>query len=187
MDASSYKAYHEKFVSDSRGTSLLEVNLVSALCPLSVLILSLSKESIRSQCQTVFQKFIVEFSVIVGPLFLAFTQYEFLSTKVSLTVSALVILGILVYTLKTSDDSKDEDDDEEDDLEITFKDNKATLGFLTNYRASMLLVTAICILAVDFVVFPRKFAKTEEMGFGVMDLGVGSFVFSAGTVAPSTR
>ena len=51
------------------------------------------------------------------------------------------------------------------------------LTFLTNYRASMLLVTAICILGVDFQAFPRRFAKTEELGFGLMDIGVGSFVF----------
>ena len=46
-----------------------------------------------------------------------------------------------------------------------------TISYITNYRSSMLLVTAICILAVDFPVFPRRFGKTENFGFGLMDIG----------------
>jgi len=61
------------------------------------------------------------------------------------------------------------------------------LPFVTNYRATALLTTAVCILAVDFPVFPRRFAKTESFGYGLMDVGVGSFVFAAGLVSQEAR
>ncbi len=44
------------------------------------------------------------------------------------------------------------------------------LPALTTYRAHMLLLTFICILAVDFPVFPRSLAKCETFGVSLVNI-----------------
>lgn len=46
-----------------------------------------------------------------------------------------------------------------------------------SFRSMALITTAIAILAVDFDVFPRRFAKTYSYGRSVMDLGTATFVY----------
>ena len=50
-----------------------------------------------------------------------------------------------------------------------------------------MLLTCFSILAVDFTVYPRRFAKCETYGFSVMDIGVGAFIFAAGLTSPQAR
>lgn len=59
--------------------------------------------------------------------------------------------------------------------------------FVTNYRAFVNAASAVCILAVDFVVFPRRLCKTETYGTGLMDAGVASYIFANALVAPEAR
>lgn len=57
-------------------------------------------------------------------------------------------------------------------------------AYISVVRATINIITAVCILAVDFKSFPRKLAKTETFGFGLMDTGVGLFVFANAVIAP---
>eukprot|EP00246_Nothoceros_aenigmaticus_P010568 TRINITY_DN2719_c0_g1_i3.p1 TRINITY_DN2719_c0_g1~~TRINITY_DN2719_c0_g1_i3.p1 ORF type:complete len:346 (+),score=42.69 TRINITY_DN2719_c0_g1_i3:628-1665(+) len=61
------------------------------------------------------------------------------------------------------------------------------MSFLSAYRCAMMLVTCITILAVDFTVYPRRLAKTETYGTGLMDVGVGSFVVANALVSRQAR
>lgn len=54
-------------------------------------------------------------------------------------------------------------------------------------RCKLLLLTVICILSVDFTIFPRRLAKAEYYGIGLMDTGVGAFIFCLGLTTNITK
>ncbi|XP_037961167.1 uncharacterized protein At4g17910 [Teleopsis dalmanni] len=54
---------------------------------------------------------------------------------------------------------------------------------LTLSRATTNFLTSICILAIDFKSFPSDFRKTRRYGVGLMDTGIGLFVFTMGSVS----
>ena len=164
MDRQSYRWFHLSFVSNQKGTTWFEISLISFLCPLSVLVLAKLEKWLNQASKP--WKLLIEFAVLAGPLLVTFTN---LVTPFDFVFWFTILTAFI-------------------NLVPNFKTNTTSSGnlvFLSNYRASMLLVTAICILGVDFQAFPRRFAKTEDFGFGLMDIGVGSFVFSAGTVSPN--
>lgn len=59
--------------------------------------------------------------------------------------------------------------------------------YISSYRVTVMLVTCICILAVDFKIYPRRYAKTETYGTSVMDLGVGAYILANSLVSRQAR
>ncbi|XP_005186951.2 uncharacterized protein LOC101889370 isoform X1 [Musca domestica] len=57
----------------------------------------------------------------------------------------------------------------------------------TLLRSTISLLTVLCILAIDFESFPKKFRKTRRYGAGLMDVGIGLFVFSMALVSPRSK
>ncbi|VEN39771.1 unnamed protein product [Callosobruchus maculatus] len=59
--------------------------------------------------------------------------------------------------------------------------------YITNHRSFIFIMTMVSILAVDFKIFPRRYAKTGCFGYSLMDSGVGLFIFSNGIVSPEAK
>ncbi|KAK8489747.1 hypothetical protein V6N11_041907 [Hibiscus sabdariffa] len=63
----------------------------------------------------------------------------------------------------------------------------AVRASISSYRVVTMVVAFLCILAVDFRIYPREFAKTETYGTSLMDLGVGSFVLMNAVTSRQAR
>jgi len=175
-----YQEEHLRFVSNHSGTSPLEIILVGAPVHCSLLLLASLSQWLVLDYSTYLGS-VLEWAIIAIPTLLSLTIFSNYSAQISLL---LMLLGLGVLLLAQGYSKNKNDISRIWNLTVS-PPNKAV--FLTSFRASMLLVTSICILAVDFPIFPRRFAKTESFGYGLMDLGVGSFVFSNGLVSPEAR
>lgn len=72
-------------------------------------------------------------------------------------------------------------------IQKTGRKKEIQLPFFTTFRAMVVYLTVLSILAVDFKIFPRRFAKTKTFGFSLMDIGTGSFIFANGIVSSEAK
>ncbi|KAI1766125.1 GPI-anchored wall transfer protein 1 [Hypoxylon sp. FL1150] len=182
--SATYKQLKEDFVSNLSGGSVAEINYVTAVGPVAFILWSVlqSRQSFFRPYKPL--SFLVDFLLdVVAPL-LAFTLYA----NTPLLLSGLILApAVFVYALPSNPIASKK----RPKLPPNAQNSKSpgalsvlsTKPFLTTYRGSMLVITCLAILAVDFRIFPRRFAKVETWGTSLMDVGVGSFVFSAGVVA----
>ncbi|KAK0734811.1 GWT1-domain-containing protein [Lasiosphaeria miniovina] len=178
--APSYKQLKEDFVSNLSGGSVVEIAQVCAVAPIVCLLWSVLQARQSFFRPTSALALVVDFLLNVGALLLSVTLYS--AAPLLLNV-LLLATAAFVYTLPPSQGRR-----KKPRRPPTAAPKAAPLGvlstkpFLTSYRGNMMVVTCICILAVDFRLFPRRYAKVETWGTSLMDMGVGSFVFSAGLV-----
>ncbi|RWA11977.1 hypothetical protein EKO27_g3128 [Xylaria grammica] len=184
-DATSYKQLKEDFVSNLSGGSISEINYVTAVGPVACILWSAlqSRQSFFKPYKPL--SFLVDLSLNVLGLLLAITLY---SSTPLLLCGLFLVPAIFVYALPPNPVVAKKKKPRLPPAAQTQGRSSAlsilpTKPFLTTYRGSLLVLTCLAILAVDFRLFPRRFAKVETWGTSLMDLGVGSFVFSAGIVA----
>lgn len=72
-------------------------------------------------------------------------------------------------------------------ISVQYPSQSSRLPYLSNLMSTLLLATSIAILAVDFPLFDRRFAKTEMYGWSLMDVGVGGFIAINGALSPEAR
>lgn len=184
----SYKEEHVNFVSGHNGTSFFEISMLAAttsatLLLREVLLLKMSY-SIASKLRVRFLVDFVLFAMLLATIFSA------LADKVLLVFSFYLLTSLFLVSLNSNATSSIIRS-----LASPVSSFKSVYdvplsrrpSFVTNFRATVNLATAVCILAVDFAVFPRRFCKVETFGKGLMDAGVASFVLSNSIVAPEAR
>ncbi|KAI5298893.1 hypothetical protein KEM56_003687, partial [Ascosphaera pollenicola] len=196
MPTSSYKSRKEAFVSNLTGGDISEINHVTLVAPAAALLWSALQSRKSFFVQRGAAPLLVDMLLNIGAILFATTIYA--NNPVLLNV-LLVTPAIMLYFTPAAAPSESSSTHKPKRL---FRLKIRSLGpqqsvphslqglsrlpvrpFITTYRGAMLIITCLAILAVDFRIFPRRFAKVETWGTSLMDLGVGSFVFSAGLVS----
>lgn len=165
---SKYKELHREAISNQTGSSLVEI--YTSLFPLPIHIIIFIWMSIGTNYSkkinfpTVWM-FLFEFIIMVLPTVFNFTllsDYSVGQFLIYITIFGVAFTWMLLNHNYLSSST------------IKTKKNP----YMTLYRFMLNTYTVFCILAVDFNVFPRRFAKTETYGHGIMDIGVGCYVCS---------
>ena len=155
--AGQYQQRHVEFVSSGNGTTPQEILLIGLPIHSSLLLLT-SLALWRGNLFSSLTGSLLELLVICLPPLLSLTTF---SSSPELLVIPLTAFGVLALFLAARGRSK-----VPPGPNMSQSHQVPRVAYITNYRASMLLITTICILAVDFPVFPRRLAKTENFGFG---------------------
>ncbi|KAL2845723.1 GWT1-domain-containing protein [Aspergillus pseudoustus] len=179
----SYKSRKEAFVSNLAGGSILEINAVTLVAPASVFLWSVLQSRLSFFTPYGPAALITDFLLNVLGILFATTLYSSAPLLLNILLISPAILVLLNSRPRRTQQRAKPPHTPTARHGTDTPQRLPIHPFLTTYRAAMMIITCIAILAVDFHVFPRRFAKAENWGTSLMDLGVGSFVFSGGVVS----
>ena len=135
---------------------------------------------VSSKFSQLLPSFVSEFVFLMLPLLLACDErFDLIQLILGQSILALTLMLFSCGSPKSNKNGKDKKTVEEPQP-ITESYIKTSLLI---FRGFLQISTVVCILAIDFPAFPRRFGKTETFGYSPMDLGVGGYVFSSGLVA----
>ncbi|PWY88696.1 GPI-anchored wall transfer protein 1 [Aspergillus sclerotioniger CBS 115572] len=178
-----YKVRKEAFVSNLAGGGIHEINAVTLVAPAAILLWSALQSRLSFFTPYSSAALVTDFLLNVLAILFATTVYS----SAPWTLNALLIAPALMILNsrppRGQQKAKPPPRSTAADKTSDMSESLPMHPFLTTYRAAMMIITCIAILAVDFPAFPRRFAKVENWGTSLMDLGVGSFVFSGGVVS----
>ncbi|NXJ73348.1 PIGW protein, partial [Trogon melanurus] len=186
----SQKHLKEAFISNLNGTSLWEISAGLSLGPLCLLcrglLLILYYLHYGKPLSSRKYNLLLDFLVLVSPLLFSCTVLS----PVILFVPAIIAAFCAGLFSKIYSQRKHE-------TRVPFRQmvkdfQKTTLDpeyipAITVFRVYVNVLTSVCILAVDFPQYPRRYAKAETYGTGVMDFGVGAYIFGNALVCPEVR
>ncbi|XP_076806672.1 glucosaminyl-phosphatidylinositol-acyltransferase PIGW-like [Clavelina lepadiformis] len=210
MEDSNWILKKQDFVTGLNGSSLFETTLISSLSPALIFLRTFLLGVIpASLVHKYYFRYVFDYIILVLPLVIGTT---ILSDNVAELFLSIIILGLTCLALKgptfkkeeseyacyvspsyyknlVCDDVKSLQHPSQSQLFRLYSTEVSTskLPFLDTYRFYVNIATCVCILAVDFPVFPRRLAKVENFGTGLMDLGVGSYIISNALVCKEAR
>ncbi|KAH9919571.1 GWT1-domain-containing protein [Fomitopsis serialis] len=172
-----YKTSKEAFVSGMTGSSIRHINMISLAALSSIALYSALRTRLPPNRS---EHFALEMLTLVLPLLLSITLYA----KAPVILNIMLLLPTtLLLLIPRRETGRPRTPDPSGGNSPSTSALIPRLPALTTYRAHMLLLTFLAILAVDFRVFPRMLAKCETYGVSLMDIGVGSFIFSQGIIS----
>ncbi|KAJ3704330.1 hypothetical protein LUZ61_008035 [Rhynchospora tenuis] len=186
------KRLKEEFVSNLTGSSMLEIAALSTIVPGLVVLRKWNSSCLLNDYVQGFVKkkknvklspkglgshlaaLALDYIFVILPILLFFTLLAEWCYQFAILIILLVLFRMISKRSKFCSKA-------ENSQLSSFR------SIISSYRVSVVVVTCLCILAVDFKIFPRRYAKTETYGTGLMDLGVGSFVVANALVSKQAR
>ncbi|NXA10501.1 PIGW protein, partial [Sapayoa aenigma] len=180
----------EAFISNLNGTSLLEISVGLSLAPLCLLcrglLLVLYHLHHGRPLSSRKHSLLLDFLVLVSPLLFSCTVLSPIIFSLPVILAAFCAAIFSRICSQRKQESRVPFGQVVKEFQQTSLDPEY-IPAITVFRVYVNVLTSISILAVDFPQYPRRFAKAETYGTGVMDLGVGAFIFGNALVCPEVR